>query len=77
MPALPKDMVAIAIKTGASARAEVKTPPRFKAGDKVVARNIGSDSISMKFTDGNRAVLQKESAPCESIFGFLLSSPWV
>ncbi len=35
MPALPKDMVAIAIKTGASARAEVKTPPRFKAGDKV------------------------------------------
>ena len=38
---------------------------------------IGSDSISMKFTDGNRAVLQKESAPCESIFGFLLSSPWV
>ena len=40
MPALPKDMVAIAIKTGASARAEVTTPPRFKAGDKVVARNI-------------------------------------
>lgn len=40
MPALPKDMVAIAIKTGASARAEVAAPPRFKAGDKVVARNI-------------------------------------
>ena len=40
MPALPKDMVAIAIKTGASARAEVKTPPRFKTCDKVVARNI-------------------------------------
>ena len=40
MPALPKDMVAIAVKTGASARAEVKKPPRFDAGDKVVARNI-------------------------------------
>jgi nitrile hydratase subunit beta len=40
MPALPKDMVAIAIKSGASARAEVKASPRFKAGDKVVARNI-------------------------------------
>ena len=40
MPALPKVMVEIAIRTGASARAEVKTQPRFKAGDKVVARNI-------------------------------------
>ena len=40
MPALPKDMVAIAIKTGASLRAQVTTAPRFKAGDKVVARNI-------------------------------------
>jgi len=40
MPALPKDMVAIAIKTGASTRAQVTTAPRFKAGDKVVARNI-------------------------------------
>ena len=40
MPALPKEMVAIAIKTGDSLRAEVKAPPRFKAGDKVVARNI-------------------------------------
>ena len=41
------------------------------------ASKFGSDSISMKFTDGNRAVVQKESAPCQSIFGFLLSSPWV
>jgi hypothetical protein len=40
MPALPKDMVATAIKSGASARAQVTTAPRFKAGDKVVARNI-------------------------------------
>ena len=37
--------------------------------------DLGSDSISMKFTDGNRAVLHKESAPCQSIFGFLLWSP--
>ena len=29
MPALPKDMVEIAIKTGASTRAQVTTAPRF------------------------------------------------
>ena len=40
MPALPKDMVATAIKSGASARAQVTTAPRFKAGDKVRAKNI-------------------------------------
>ena len=40
MPALPKHMVAVAIQTGASTRAQVTTAPRFKAGDKVVARNI-------------------------------------
>ncbi len=40
MPALPKEMVVMAISTGASARAEVATAPRFKAGDRVLARNI-------------------------------------
>jgi len=40
MPALPKDMVWTVVKTGMSARAEVKTPPRFKTGDRVVARNV-------------------------------------
>ena len=43
MPALPKEMVWEVIKTGMSARAEVKTPPRFKAGDRVVARNVNPE----------------------------------
>lgn len=40
MPAVPKEMVSAIVSTGMSARAEVKAPPRFKAGDKVVARNV-------------------------------------
>lgn len=40
MPALPKDQVQTAIRTGLSARAEVSSPPRFKAGEHVIARNI-------------------------------------
>lgn len=40
MPALPKDLVRPAIAGGMSARAQVATPPRFSAGDRVVARNI-------------------------------------
>jgi len=40
MPALPKDMVWTVVSTGMSARADVKAPPRFKAGDRVVAKNV-------------------------------------
>jgi len=60
MPALPKDMVAIAIKTGASLRAQVTTPPRFKAGDKVVARNINPPTHTRlpRYIRGKHGVVQ-------------------
>lgn len=60
MPALPKDMVAFAIKTGASARAELKAPPRFKAGDKVVARNINPATHTRlpRYIRGKQGVVQ-------------------
>ena len=61
MPALPKDMVAVAIKTGASARADVATPPRFKAGDKVVARNINPATHTRlpRYIRGKHGVVQR------------------
>jgi nitrile hydratase len=40
MQALPKDMVWTVVSTGMSARAAVAEPPRFKAGDRVLARNV-------------------------------------
>jgi nitrile hydratase subunit beta len=40
MPAVPKDMVVRGFRAGASARAEVPTPARFKPGDRVRARNL-------------------------------------
>src|ERR1700744_3968139 len=60
MPALPQEMVAIAIKTGASARAEVTTAPRFKAGDKVVARNINPPTHTRlpRYIRGKHGVVQ-------------------
>ena len=60
MPALPKDMVAIAIKTGVSTRAQVTTAPRFKAGDKVVARNINPPTHTRlpRYIRGKHGVVQ-------------------
>ena len=40
MPALPRDQVRGAIRAGVSARAEVATAPKFKVGERVIARNI-------------------------------------
>ncbi len=61
MPALPKDMVAIAIKAGASARAEVTTSPRFKAGDVIIARNINPPTHTRlpRYIRGKRGVVQR------------------
>ena len=60
MPALPKDKVEIAIKTGASTRAQVTTAPRFKAGDKVVARNINPPTHTRlpRYIRGKHGVVQ-------------------
>jgi hypothetical protein len=60
MPPLPKDMVAIAVKTGASARAKVNTPPRYRTGDKVVARNINPPTHTRlpRYIRGKHGVVQ-------------------
>lgn len=40
MAALPKEMVGAVVMGGASARVDARIPPRFKAGDSIVVRNI-------------------------------------
>ncbi len=61
MPALPKDMVWTVVKTGMSARAEVKAPPRFKAGDRVVARNVNPAGHTRlpRYIRGKTGVVQR------------------
>lgn len=60
MPALPKDMVRTAIQAGASARAPVTTPPRFRAGETVRARNINPVGHTRlpRYVRGKRGVVQ-------------------
>jgi nitrile hydratase len=61
MPALPKAMVADVVKGGMSARAEVKTPPRFKAGDRVVVRNVNptSHTRAPRYVRGKQGVVHR------------------
>ena len=40
MPALTKDMVPGLVATGGSCRVEAKVPAKFKAGDRILVRNI-------------------------------------
>ncbi|HYK25984.1 MAG TPA: SH3-like domain-containing protein [Steroidobacteraceae bacterium] len=61
MPALPKDQVRSAIRAGLSARADVATPPRFKVGERVVARNIhplGHTRLP-RYARGKRGVVER------------------
>ncbi|MCW5773906.1 MAG: nitrile hydratase subunit beta, partial [Rhodospirillaceae bacterium] len=60
MQALPKEMVWTVVSTGMSARAEVKTPPRFKAGDTVLARNVNPIGHTRlpRYIRGKRGVVQ-------------------
>lgn len=60
MPALPKDSVRAAIKSGASARAVASAPPRFKAGDIIVARNINPAGHTRlpRYVRGRRGAVQ-------------------
>ena len=61
MAALPREMVASAIRTGASARAEVPGPARFEAGDAVIARNlhpIGHTRLP-RYVRGKRGIVQR------------------
>lgn len=60
MPALPKEMVRPAIQAGASSRADVTTPPRFKSGDCVLARNINPSGHTRlpRYVRGKQGVIQ-------------------
>jgi nitrile hydratase len=59
-PALPKEMVATALATGASCRMAVDAPPRFQAGDLVVAKNINPASHTRlpRYVRGKTGVVQ-------------------
>jgi len=59
-PALPKEMVATALATGASCRMQVDTPPRFQPGDKVVAKNINPPTHTRlpRYVRGKTGVVQ-------------------
>jgi nitrile hydratase len=59
-PALPKEMVGVALAQGASCRMEVDTPPRFQQGDRVVAKNINPTSHTRlpRYVRGKTGVVQ-------------------
>ncbi len=61
MAVLPREMVASAIRTGASARAEVAAPARFEAGDAVIARNLNPVGHTRlpRYIRGKRGVIQR------------------
>jgi len=61
MAALPREIVATAIRTGASARAEVGSAPRFKVGDAVIARNMNPTGHTRlpRYIRGRRGVIQR------------------
>jgi nitrile hydratase subunit beta len=61
MPVLPKEMVSTAIRTGASSRAEVTSPPRFGTGDRVIARNLNplGHTRLPRYVRGKRGVIQR------------------
>lgn len=61
MAALPREAVEPAIRTGMSARAQVSTPPRFKVGDRVLARNINPVGHTRlpRYIRGKRGVVQR------------------
>ncbi len=61
MPALPRDMVTAAIRTGASARAEPNGPPRFKVGEAVLARNVNplGHTRLPRYVRGRRGIIQR------------------
>ena len=61
-PALPKDMVATVLATGASCRIEAETPPRFQPGDKVMAKNINPPTHTRlpRYIRGKMGVVQAQ-----------------
>ncbi len=61
MPVLPRDMVWTAIRTGASARTEVRSEPRFRVGDAVIARNLNPSGHTRlpRYVRGKRGIIQR------------------
>jgi nitrile hydratase beta subunit len=59
-PALPKDMVGPVVATGAAARMEVDTPPRFQTGDRVTAQTINPTTHTRlpRYVRGKTGVVQ-------------------
>jgi nitrile hydratase subunit beta len=61
MPVLLKDNVWPAVRTGTSARAELTSPPRFRTGDAVNARNMNplGHTRLPRYIRGKRGIIQR------------------
>ncbi|MGH8218220.1 MAG: SH3-like domain-containing protein [Steroidobacteraceae bacterium] len=61
MAALPREQVRPAIRAGISARAAVATPPRFKVGGRVIARNMHPTGHTRlpRYVRGKRGTVQR------------------
>jgi nitrile hydratase subunit beta len=62
MPALTKDMVPGLVATGGSCRVEAEVPAKFKAGDRIVVRNINPARHTRlpRYVRGKRGVVERD-----------------
>jgi Nitrile hydratase beta subunit len=62
MPILKAGMVETLVKTGASCRVDAKVAPRFRCGERVVARNINPlhHTRPPRYVRGKRGTVERE-----------------
>ena len=62
MPVLTKDVVPVAVAGGASCRVDADVAPKFKAGDKIVTRNINPTGHTRlpRYMRGKRGVVDRD-----------------
>lgn len=62
MPLLTKELVPVAVAGGASCRVDADVTPKFKAGDKIVTRNINPTGHTRlpRYMRGKRGVVDRD-----------------
>ncbi len=62
MPLLSKELVPLAVAGGASCRVDADVAPKFKAGDKIVTRNINPTGHTRlpRYMRGKRGVVESD-----------------
>lgn len=62
MPLLTKELVPVAVAGGASCRVDADVAPKFKAGDKIVTRNINPTGHTRlpRYMRGKRGVVDRD-----------------